>query len=72
MQVRFWCWLCRLTASPELVPATEMERFGEIESNRTEEEEPQRLIRAGDEERWKKVVERVEKVEVEEAKAVEE
>jgi len=72
MQARFWWWLCRLTASPALVPATEMERFGEIEPNRTEAEEPQRLTGAGDVERWKKVVERVEKVEVEEAKAVEE
>ncbi|TKY73039.1 hypothetical protein E2542_SST01786 [Spatholobus suberectus] len=71
MQVRFWWWLCRLTAWP--APATEMERFGEIEPNRTEgtgAEEPQRLTRVGEVERWKKVVERVEKVEVEDAKAV--
>lgn len=72
MQVRFWWWLCLLTAWP--APATEMERFGEIAPNRTEGtvEEPERLTRVGDAERLKKVVERAEKVEVDEAKAVEE
>ncbi|KAH1209961.1 hypothetical protein GmHk_15G044356 [Glycine max] len=69
MQVRFWWWLC-LPA-----PATEMEEFGVIEPNRTEgtepEEEPYRLSRVGELERfWKKAVERAEKVEVEDAKAV--
>ena len=49
-----------------------MERFGEIEPKRAEAEEPQKLTRVGDLERWKKVVERVERVEVGEAKAVEE
>lgn len=52
-----------------------MERFGEIEPNRTErtepEEEPYRLSRVGEPERfWKKAVDRAEKVEVEDAKAV--
>lgn len=49
-----------------------MERFGEFELKREEAEEPQKLTRVGDLERWKKVVERVERVEVEEARAVEE
>ncbi|RDX59861.1 hypothetical protein CR513_61814, partial [Mucuna pruriens] len=68
MHVRF-CWrglLCR--------GATAMERFGDTErsrENRTEEE-PERLTRVGEEGRLKKVVEREEKLEVEDAKAEEE
>ncbi|KAJ1436989.1 hypothetical protein SESBI_03825 [Sesbania bispinosa] len=78
VQVRFCWWLCRLTAFPVPmpVPETEMERLGETErsrENRTEgAEEPQRLTRVGEVERWKKVVERAEKLEVEDAKPEEE
>lgn len=73
MQVRF-CWLCLFTTWPELEePAgglTEMERFGEVERSRenwtdgTEEEGPQRLTREGE-------MERLKKLEVEDAKAEE-
>ncbi len=80
MQVRFW-WrgLCRFIACPVPVPVTEMDLFGEMDrsrANRTEgtsePEEPQRLTRVGEVERLKKVVEREEKAEVEDAKAEEE
>lgn len=82
MQVRFW-WLAFLTTWLVLQEpdrgVTEIDRFGETErstENRIEgaevADEPQRLTRVGEVERWKKVVEREEKLELEEAKAVEE
>lgn len=56
-----------------------MDRLGEMDRPRanrtegiTEPDEPQRLTRVGELERLKKVVEREEKLEVEEAKAEEE
>lgn len=72
MHVRFgWCGLIL-----PCLDAAAIERFGETERSREKRtegaaEEPQRLTRVGEEERWKKVVE-LEKLEVEEAKAEDE
>lgn len=74
MHVRFgWCGLILPCLDAAARGATAMERFGETErwsrENRKEgAEEPQRLTRVGEEERFKKVVEGEEKLEVEDAK----
>lgn len=79
IHVRFGCLFthCCPLPDPPARGVTDMDRFGEIErsrENRTDEEdEPQRLTRVGEVGRWNNVVvEREEKLELEDAKAEEE